>query len=82
MENKIKVNLKLTKDWCNSYINEFAWKRIGLELYDKLLGAGIDFDQINNPKNSDLISAEIFELINNKAIEVYDIAIEREIVEL
>ncbi len=75
------INLKILKDWCDVEINAVAWQRIGLELFDELSSAGLDYDQIESPSNTEEISVEIFELINNKVIEIYEISIEREMVE-
>ncbi len=75
------MNLKLIKDWCDTEINVMAWQRIGLELFDELSNAGLDYDQIENPSNTDEISVEVFELINSKVIEIYEFSINREMVE-
>jgi len=76
------INLKLIKDWYDTNINTLAWQRIGLELFEELSNVGLDFDQIDNPKATDEISVETFEIINAKTLEVYNLKIERKKVEV
>ncbi len=70
-------NLKLIKDWCDKNINRVAWQRIGLEIFDELSDEGFDFDQLDDPKASDTISESVFNIINDKIIEIYQKSIDK-----
>jgi len=69
------------KKWCEKNLNAMAWQRLILELYDELSTISSDLDILDNPKEGDLLSNEVFDLFAKKISEIYNIELAMDMIE-